>query len=84
MKLPGVGKKTAERLVIEMRDKFKTAPGKAPSISMGDSLLSDAMNALVNLGYNPMQAQKAVQSVFDEKNTEQDLGTLISSALQKI
>lgn len=86
-KIPGIGKKTAERLVIEMRDKFKTGKkDKNGSVALlsGDSLISDAVNALLHLGYTPMDAQKAVQSALEEKKDELDLGRLISSALQKI
>jgi len=86
-KIPGIGKKTAERLVIEMRDKFKTGKkDKNGSVALlsGDSLISDAVNALLHLGYTPMDAQKAVQSALEEKKDESDLGRLISSALQKI
>lgn len=86
-KIPGIGKKTAERLVIEMRDKFKGSAGKKGmtiALSHADSLIGDAMNALLNLGYNPMEAQKAVEAAMKEKKEETDLGRLISAALQKI
>ena len=86
-KVPGIGKKTAERIVIEMRDKFKGSSGKKGmtiALSHADSLIGDAMNALLNLGYNPMEAQKAVEAAMKEKKEETDLGRLISAALQKI
>ncbi len=86
-KIPGIGKKTAERLVIEMRDKFK---GKnkgnfvaAPMIAE-NILLSDALGALINLGYATLVAQKAIQAVLLDKKDESDLGKLITAALQKI
>lgn len=79
-KIPGIGKKTAERLVIEMRDKFKGKKG----IPLTTSLLGDAVNALLNLGYNPQAAQKAVQAALEKKKDETDLGRIISSALQLI
>jgi len=86
-KIPGIGKKTAERLVVEMRDKFKgkgkTVFATAPQI-LENSLLSDAFSALINLGYPPMDAQKAVQAALAEKKEETDLGRLITAALQKI
>lgn len=86
-KIPGIGKKTAERLVIEMRDKLKNMHKKekgAPlSISLGDTLLADAVNALMNLGYNPIEAQKAVQTARQEGEPA-DLGSLITQALKKI
>jgi Holliday junction DNA helicase RuvA len=87
-KIPGIGKKTAERLVLEMRDKLKNIPKKqasAPlSLSGGDTLLSDAVNALMNLGYHPVDAQKAVQTAKSSADEEIDLGTLITLALKKV
>lgn len=87
-KLPGIGKKTAERLVLEMRDKLKNMNKKdvrAPiSLSSGDILLSDAVNALMNLGYGPIDAQKAVQTARSDAKEETDLGRLITLALKKI
>lgn len=75
-KIPGVGKKTAERLVIEMRDRFKGI-----SINPSDGLAGDAMSALLNLGYSPFEAQKALEKALGE---ETDLGKIITAALQKI
>ena len=86
-KIPGIGKKTAERLVIEIRDKFKSIGKKEVGMQLpltGDSLLSDALGALLNLGYNPAEAQKALEKVLEEKKEETDLGKIISAALQKI
>ena len=84
-KIPGIGKKTAERLVIEMRDKFKGGKRDKPmALSAADGIIGDAMNALLHLGYNPLEAQKAVQAVFEEKKDETDLGKIITAALQKI
>lgn len=86
-KIPGIGKKTAERLVIEMRDKFKTGkPGKGQTIALSsaDGMIGDAMNALIHLGYSPLDAQKAVNAALADKKDETDLGKLISSSLQKI
>ena len=84
-KIPGIGKKTAERLVIEMRDKFKGGKkDKALPLSHSDGIVGDAINALLHLGYNPLDAQKAVQSALEEKKEETDLGKIITAALQKI
>lgn len=85
-KLPGIGKKTAERLVLEMRDKLKTKKDtKAPlTFTSGDHLISDAVNALMNLGYAPLDAQKAVQTARSDAKEETDLGKLITLALKKI
>lgn len=78
-KIPGIGKKTAERLVIEMRDKFKL---KSTPLSAG-GLLGDALSALCNLGYKADHAQKALESAL-AATPDADLGTLITAALQKI
>jgi len=61
-KVPGIGKKTAERLVLELRDKLpKALPGVAgPDAS---SASSDVVNALLGLGYNEREAQAAVKSL---------------------
>lgn len=82
-KIPGIGKKTAERLVIEMRDKVKKTSPQGAAFSGEGGLLSDAVGALLNLGYNPLEAQKAVSAVM-EGNQEKNLGKIITAALQKI
>ncbi|MBI3508065.1 MAG: Holliday junction branch migration protein RuvA [Chlamydiia bacterium] len=83
-KIPGIGKKTAERLVIEMRDKFKGKAALPPTALAEHSLVADAVHALLNLGYTPAHAQKAVQLALQEKKEETDLARLITSALQKM
>ena len=61
-RVPGIGKKTAERLVLELRDKLpKALPGVAgPDAS---SASSDVVNALLGLGYNEREAQAAVRQL---------------------
>lgn len=89
-KVPGIGKKTAERLIVEMRDRFqKNAHNLTLSQIPGDSktrrdVVSDALSALVNLGYPPLQAQKAIRSVIDKECKELELPELITFALQNI
>lgn len=86
-KVPGIGKKTAERLVVEMRDRVNknSAIFIAPSSPQtSPSLSGDALRALIHLGYQPLQAQKALKSVIDESKEEQDLGKLITLALRKL
>ncbi len=86
-KIPGIGKKTAEKLVIEMRDKFKGKKEKGGTHSLpslGNNLVADAVGALMNLGYHPLDAQKAVQAIHKESPEMGDLGMLITAALKKI
>lgn len=54
-RIPGIGKKTAERLVLELRDKFAAAPAAAPRAAASSTVSS----ALVNLGYKPAEAERA-------------------------
>jgi Holliday junction DNA helicase RuvA len=74
IKLPGVGKKTAERLLVEMRDKFNDwavvanaqLPEGATPVQSPHRLADDAESALIALGYKPAEAAKAVSAVFAE------------------
>lgn len=79
-KVPGIGKKTAERLIVDLRDTLK----KEPQIERQgfDGVSSDALNALTHLGYHPLQAQKAIQTVLQNQKTPLDLPTLITQALR--
>ncbi|WP_031429506.1 Holliday junction branch migration protein RuvA [Methylomicrobium agile] len=77
VRLPGVGKKTAERLIIEMRDRLPEFGGGAPldiGIQVGPSGNSpkqEAISALCALGYKPQDAAKMVQNVAtDDKRCE--------------
>jgi holliday junction DNA helicase RuvA len=76
VRLPGVGKKTAERLIIEMRDKlgsFQHAFGGDVSLSTplpsGETsrhpILQDAISALIALGYKPQEASRAIAKIDD-------------------
>ena len=65
VKIPGIGKKTAERLLLELRDKLKTA-GLAAKVSHGGTptdASSDILNALLALGYNEREALGAMKAL---------------------
>ena len=87
-KIPGIGKKTAERLVMELKDKFSnTAPGSLTSLNSNIALTkgtptSDAISALINLGYHPLDAQKRVNQVQESLTDKATLSELITMALR--
>lgn len=84
-KTPGIGKKTAERLIIELRDKVKTLnPPLSSTKNNNQQMQNDALSALIHLGYPSNQAQKAIKTVLDQLEKEPDLGQLITSALKHI
>jgi Holliday junction DNA helicase RuvA len=79
--VPGIGKKKAERLVLELRDKFDDVPVAAvPTIAAGPG--EDAVQALVALGYAPSQADEAVTALLAGGTT--DTASLIRAALQRL
>jgi holliday junction DNA helicase RuvA len=86
-KVPGIGKKTSERLIIELKDKFNNishAGTSGHSAAQGNSVAGDAISALINLGYHPLDAQKAIKKVLSLHEKEPSLSELISGALRSI
>jgi holliday junction DNA helicase RuvA len=59
-RIPGIGKKTAERMVLELRDKLPTGMGEAQVVSKLSAVEEDVLSALANLGYQRTAAEKAV------------------------
>ena len=74
---PGVGRKTAERILLELKGKL------VPGDTAAGDLRGDAASALVNLGYRQAQAMKAVEAVMAEANAN-DLGEVLRLALQRL
>jgi Holliday junction DNA helicase RuvA len=63
-KIPGIGRKTAERLVLELRDKLPTTSQEVAAVAPAYSAVQeDVLSALVNLGYQRTAAEKALESV---------------------
>ena len=87
-KIPGIGRKTAERLIIELRDRFKAFKNKAsnalishPHMHVAAPPKDDAINALAALGYRPNDAAKAVEKCYNETHSTE---VLIKLALQSM
>ena len=74
VKVPGVGKKTAERLIIEMRDKIdKTPTLVAVSGVVDPDARSEAVDALVSLGYKPAEVKRLLGSIDTEDMSAEDI-----------
>ncbi len=86
-KIPGIGKKTAERLVMGMRDKMEIRLKNSlntPSLGGKNILFNDATNALIHLGYHSLKAQKAIEKAFLTFKNSPTLSELIGAALKGI
>ena len=66
VRIPGVGKKTAERMVVELRDKVQALAAELPATRATTSSDVDLVEALVNLGYKANQAEAAVNAARKE------------------
>jgi Holliday junction DNA helicase RuvA len=80
--IPGVGKKTAERLCLELAGKLVTTPGSAPKPSGSRQMLGDLASALLNLGYRPAQVDKVTRSLEEQVKEGAPMETLIRDALK--
>ena len=85
MKVPGVGKKTAERLLVELKDRFKNwdstplagqsgmEPSGISTVTDAQSAEKDAVSALISLGFKPAEASRAVSAVVEDGLSSEDL-----------
>jgi Holliday junction DNA helicase RuvA len=86
--IPGVGRKTAERLILELKDKISVDPALAASAQptpagRGDErVLDDVLNALVNLGYRKKEAEKVLRDVWE--TGERSVEGLIRKSLARL
>ena len=82
--LPGIGKKTAERLIVEMKDKIQDvtdSPELAGSAASDNNMLLEARNALVNLGYKSSEARKILDKI---DTTGLEVEELLRQALKSL
>ena len=89
VRLLGIGKKTAERLVIDMRDRLPegtvtTTPPPLGVLTQKTSAIEEAISALVALGYKPQDAEKRARAVAsDDASSEQIIRSALQSAAKK-
>lgn len=88
--VPGIGKKTAERLIVELRDKMPTVggvPGNELEKSTGkiqpDALRDDLVSALINFGWPVPAAEKAVTQTLQEESSR-ELSFLLKQAMKRL
>ncbi len=78
--IPGIGKKTGERLIIELRDKIKSDNTSSTEFKSKSGVKEDAVMALISLGYNQKQAEKIISSLLSE-SPEISIEELIKKSL---
>jgi Holliday junction DNA helicase RuvA len=84
-RIPGVGKKLAERLVVELKDKLEDMAVAAPAMAAAGPAAEDVLSALVNLGYQRPSAQKAIEAaVAKDKSVGEHFDALFRAALVAI
>jgi holliday junction DNA helicase RuvA len=82
-RIPGVGKKTAERLVVELKDKMQDVPSSEAAPVRQSATSDDVVSALVHLGYSRPEAERGVERVFREHG-EGRFEELLRAALQVV
>jgi holliday junction DNA helicase RuvA len=84
-RIPGVGKKLSERLVVELKDKLEDMAVAAPAVAAAGPAAEDVLSALVNLGYQRPSAQKAIETaVAKDKSVGDHFDALFRAALMTI
>jgi Holliday junction DNA helicase RuvA len=81
--IPGVGKKTAERMVLELAEKVASLPGEAPQKAPAAVAADDVVSALVNLGYRKAEAERAVEAAA-RAGGSREFGPFLKEALRRL
>ncbi|MFO1504422.1 MAG: Holliday junction branch migration protein RuvA [Steroidobacteraceae bacterium] len=81
-RIPGVGRKTAERLLVEMRDHFKSVPRAKGAVAAPRSPREEAMDALLALGYKPVEATRLLEAAGEGGSTEEILRAALQGAVK--
>lgn len=87
IRIPGIGKKMAERIILELKDKMikldsHITTDKDVNIVSTDDMIKDALSALTNLGYKSQSAENALQKIINESSEVMTLEVLLKRALK--
>lgn len=82
--IPGVGKKTAERICLELRDKLTIAAPATPTAPTRISVDDDVQSALVNLGYRPKDAETALSNARQDLGSDAEFSAVLKAALRQL
>ena len=84
--VPGVGKKTAERIILELKDKVRPSAeaGERPGTPLDEQITSDVVSALVNLGFKSADSRSALKKVLQGREDPGDFNDLIRECLTEL
>lgn len=83
----GVGPKTAKRVIMELKDKILKIGGETPTLKTGGQRfesVEEALSALITLGFNKNQAEKALQQIIRQEGKDLPTETLVRLALRQL
>jgi Holliday junction DNA helicase RuvA len=86
--IKGVGKKTAERIIVELKDKIGVAgaweaASAKNTLSPADQKINDAVLAMISLGYKQVEAHKAIRNAADKLGISSEIESLVREALKQ-
>jgi Holliday junction DNA helicase RuvA len=81
-RIPGIGRKTAERMLVELKDKVGTPGVTTGGVLRQAGVASDALSALVNLGYMKSMAEQVIRDCLRQRETEPSLEELLKESLR--
>ena len=93
MRIPGIGKKTAQRLLIELKDKLKNIEVDSSNLEFAiqptamsneGSIIAEVEGALISLGYKEREAQQAIKAAKSDGETFADTQSLLKATLQQL
>ncbi len=85
--VPGIGKKTAARIILELREKMpalRSGGASDPHVRAGRGVFDDVLSALVNLGYPRARAQEVIERIFREEGDGLTLESALKAALRSL